>query len=179
MTCINGRHRGPYILIENWPLTALRVYVEDLMSHVPALDSSVQSTYLWLHDIERELGFKNEPAAYATLRATLHALRDRLPVESIANFGAGLPTMIRGIYYDGWHPSATRLKAAHDQALGVSMQHDLLGHDELRAGEAVATKVARVIQHMDPGETDHVFDAWPKQVRELWRSAWEGKAKRA
>ena len=149
------------------------------MSDVPALDSSVQSTHLWLHDIERELGFKNERAAYAALRATLHALRDRLPVESVAHFGAGLPTMIRGIYYDGWHPSAARLRAAHDEALEMSMRHDLLGHDELGAGEAVAAKVMRVIdQHMDSGQIDHVFDAWPKQVRELWRQAWQGKGKR-
>lgn len=150
------------------------------MSEVPALDTSLQSTHLWLHDIERELGFRNERAAYAALRATLHALRDRLPVELVAHFGAGLPTMVRGIYYDGWHPSEARLKAAHHEALGVSMRHDLLGHDELQNGEDVAAKVMRVIdQHMDPGQIDHVVDAWPKQVRELWRDAWRGKGKRA
>jgi uncharacterized protein (DUF2267 family) len=153
--------------------------LEDMMSDVPALDTSVQRAHEWLHDIERELGFKNERAAYAALRATLHALRDRLPVELVAHFGAGLPTLVRGIYYDGWHPSAARLKAAHDDDLAGSMRHDLSGHDELPNAERVAAKVMRVIdKHMASGQIDHIFDAWPKQVRELWRDAWQGKGDR-
>jgi uncharacterized protein (DUF2267 family) len=146
------------------------------MSEVSALDTSVQSTHRWLHDIEDELGVKNERAAYAALRATLHALRDRLPVELVAHFGAGLPTLVRGIYYDGWHPSAARLKAARREDLAQSMLHDLRGHDELQDAERVAAKVMRVIdQHMDPGQIDHVFDAWPEPIREIWRNAWEHK----
>ena len=146
------------------------------MSDIPAVDTSVQRTHEWLHDIERELGFENERAAYAALRATLHALRDRLPVELVAHFGAGMPMLIRGIYYDGWHPSVARRKAAHDEDIAVSMRNDLHGHDELQNARWVAEKVLRVIeQHMDPGQIDHVFDALPKPVRELWRNAWSHK----
>ena len=146
------------------------------MSDVPVLDTSVQRTHEWLHDVERELGFQSERAAYAALRATLHALRDRLPVELVAHFGAGLPMLVRGIYYEGWHPSTAHLKAARDEDLSESMRNDLRGHDELQNVEQVAAKVMRVIdQHMDPGQIDHIFDAWPKQVRDIWRDAWRGK----
>ncbi|MFI8891646.1 DUF2267 domain-containing protein [Streptomyces paradoxus] len=34
----------------------------------------------------------------------LHPLRDRLPVETAVQFGAQLPTLVRGVYYDGWRP---------------------------------------------------------------------------
>jgi uncharacterized protein (DUF2267 family) len=51
------------------------------MSDVAILDTSVQRTHEWLHEIGRELGFENERGAYAALRARLHGLRDRLPVE--------------------------------------------------------------------------------------------------
>ncbi|HYM72663.1 MAG TPA: DUF2267 domain-containing protein [Stellaceae bacterium] len=146
------------------------------MSNVAVLDTSVQRTHEWLHEIERELGFGNERAAYAALRATLHALRDRLPVELVAHFGAGLPMLVRGIYYDGWHPSAARLKAAHAEDFVASMLRELRGHDELQNAEQVAVKVMRVIdQRLESGQIDHVFDAWPKQVRELWRDASQGK----
>ena len=142
------------------------------MTEAPILDTSIQRAHEWLHDIGRGLGFDNEHAANAALRATLHALRDRLPVEHVAHFGAGLPTLIRGIYYDGWHPSAARLKEAHAEDFRHSMQRELHGHHELQNTEQVAIAVMGVIhERMDAGQIDHVVDALPKQVRELWRIA--------
>jgi hypothetical protein len=51
------------------------------MTKAAVLDTSLQRTHEWLHEIGREIGFDNEPAAYAALRATLHAVRDRLPAS--------------------------------------------------------------------------------------------------
>lgn len=142
------------------------------MTKAAVLDTSLQRTHEWLHEIGRELGFDNERAAYAALRATLHAVRDRLPVELVAHLGAELPMLVRGIYYDGWHPSADRLKAAHAQDFCDSMRRELQGHDELQGVERVARIVLRVIdQRIEPGQVEHVLDALPKQVRELWREA--------
>ncbi|HWB49107.1 MAG TPA: DUF2267 domain-containing protein [Stellaceae bacterium] len=142
------------------------------MNSAPILDTSVQRAHEWLHDIGRNLGFDNEHAAQAALRVTLHALRDRLPVELVAHFGAGLPTMIRGIYYDGWHPSAARLREAHGADFGESMRRELHGHRELQNTEQVAIAVMGVMcERMDPGQIDHIVDALPRQVRELWSIA--------
>jgi len=142
------------------------------MNNAPILDTSIQRAHEWLHDVGDGLGFDNEHSAYAALRATLHAVRDRLPVELVAHFGAGLPTMIRGIYYDGWHPSAARLKAAHAEDFRHSMQRELHGHNELQNTEQVALAVMGVMdERMEPGQIDHILDALPKQVRELWRIA--------
>jgi len=142
------------------------------MAGAPILDTSIQRAHEWLHDIGRGLGFDNEHAAYAALRATLHAVRDRLPVELVAHFGAGLPTMIRGIYYDGWHPSATRLKAAHGEDFSQAIRRELHGHSELQNAEHVAMAVMGVMgERMEPHQIDHILDALPKEVRELWRVA--------
>ena len=58
------------------------------MTKAAVLDTSLQRTHEWLHEVGRELGSHNERAAYAALRATLHAMRDRLPVELVAHLGA-------------------------------------------------------------------------------------------
>jgi len=98
------------------------------------------------------IGFDNERAAYAALRATLHAVRDRLPTELVAHLGAELPMLVRGIYYDGWHPSAVKLKAAHDEDFFDAMRRELRGHEELQHVEQVARTVLRVIdQRLEPG----------------------------
>lgn len=142
------------------------------MTDVPILATSIQRAHEWLHDIGRGLGFDNEHAAHAALRATLHAMRDRLPVELVAHFGAGLPTMIRGIYYDGWHPSAARLREAHAEDFAEAMRRELHGHRELQNVEQVALAVMGVIhERLEPGQINHIVEALPKQVRNLWHVA--------
>lgn len=140
------------------------------MTKAAVLDTSLQRTHEWLHEIGRGLGFDNERAAYAALRATLHAVRDRLPVELVAHLGAELPMLVRGIYYDGWHPSAAKLKAAHAEDFCESMRRELTGHDELQHVETVARTVLGIIdQRVEPGQIDHVLAALPERVRRLWR----------
>ncbi len=49
------------------------------------------------------------------LRAVLHALRDHPAVDACAHLAAQLPTLVRGFYYEGWHPADKPLKY-RDQA---------------------------------------------------------------
>jgi uncharacterized protein (DUF2267 family) len=145
--------------------------VEGRMTKAAVLDTSLQLTHEWLHEVGSELGFDNECAAYAALRATLHAAKDRLPVKLVAHLGAELPMLVRGMYYNGWHPSA-RPKAAHDEDFFDSIGADLLGHDELEDVEAVAGAVLRVIdRRIAPGQIARVLDALPEKVRQVWREA--------
>jgi uncharacterized protein (DUF2267 family) len=123
------------------------------MTKAAVLDTSLQKTHEWLHEIGRELGFDNERAAYAALRATLHAVRDRLPTELVAHLGAELPMLVRGIYYDGWHPSAVKLKAAHDEDFLDAIRRKLRGHDELQHVGQAARTVLRVIDQRLQGRS--------------------------
>src|SRR2546425_7085375 len=50
----------------------------------------------WLNDVMNALSSRDQHQAYAAMRATRHALRDRLTVEEVAQFGAQLPMLIRG-----------------------------------------------------------------------------------
>ena len=147
------------------------------MTKAAVLDTSLQRTHEWLNDVGRELGFDNERAAYAALRATLHAVRDRLPVELVAHLGAELPMLIRGIYYEGWHPSAVRLKAAHGEDFLESMRRELSGHDELQQVAKVARNVLHVLdQRVERGQIDRVVAALPEPVRRLWQTAEQDEA---
>ncbi len=74
------------------------------MTGLEVFDSTVQKTNIWLNDILEELHWEDRNKAYMALRTTLHALRDRLTLEEVAQFSAQLPMLIRGIYYEGWDP---------------------------------------------------------------------------
>ena len=71
------------------------------MMGVAILDRTVQKTNVWLRDARGELDWTSSQRAYLAMRAVLHAVRDRLSVEEIAQLGAQLPIFVRGIYYEG------------------------------------------------------------------------------
>ncbi|MGW3472262.1 DUF2267 domain-containing protein [Saccharopolyspora sp. NPDC000995] len=59
----------------------------------------------WAHDVGHEFDTDDHHFAYRVLRAWLHVLRERLPVETAAHFAEQLPELLRGVYYGGWNPS--------------------------------------------------------------------------
>lgn len=78
------------------------------MAHrVSVIDRTVAKTYEWLERLCRELETDDRQHAYMTLRAVLHAMRDRIGPEVSVHLAAQLPLLVRGIFYEGWDPSRT------------------------------------------------------------------------
>lgn len=103
---------------------------------------TVAETEEWLHDVRRAGGFDHERQAYAALRAVLHAIRDRLSLTDTARFAAQLPTLLRGLYFDGWHPDADPGRGS----LADRVREHLHGQPDVpcdQALHAVRTVVAR------------------------------------
>ena len=65
-------------------------------------DRTVQETNLWLKSLMEKLVTDDRHVAYFALRATMHALRDRIGPDNAVHLGAQLPMLIRGLYYEGW-----------------------------------------------------------------------------
>ncbi len=79
-------------------------------------DKTVQESNLWLKDVMERLNTNDRHHAYSTLRAVLHALRDRIGPESAAHLGAQLPMLLRGLFYEGWDPTGKPTKERHETA---------------------------------------------------------------
>lgn len=75
-----------------------------------SIDHTVQTTNLWIDELEERLEWVDKHGTYGLLRCVLQALRDWIPVNQAANFGAELPELLRGVYYEHWRPAATPVK---------------------------------------------------------------------
>ncbi len=132
-------------------------------------DTTIQATHVWLDDLMNELGWKDErPRAYHALRAVLHILRDRLPVDNVAHLAAQLPMLIRGIYYEGWHPAGTPVPE-HSQDEFLAHVTDAFLFDVNAHSKTIAQAVFKVLErHVTPGEIEKVKSALPAGIRALW-----------
>jgi uncharacterized protein (DUF2267 family) len=131
-------------------------------------DTTLQKTNGWLRELTELLGGSDKHRAYLALRATLHALRDRLTVEEVAQLGAQLPMLIRGFYYEGWDPSGKPLKARHIDEFLNRIEEEFRADDGI-ALDRVARAVFRVLSmHLTEGEIEDVKATLPTEIRQLW-----------
>lgn len=133
-------------------------------------DRSIHATNAWLADLAQALG-PDRQRAYHALRAVLHALRDRLTVEEAAHLGAQLPTMIRGIYYEGWRPAQVPAKVRSKKAFLERVGQELTGIGPMNPEDAASAVFGVLEKHVTQGELDDVRHMLPEPVRELWPRA--------
>jgi uncharacterized protein (DUF2267 family) len=118
-----------------------------------------------LHQIEEAYGWPKERRnqSYAALRAVLHALRDRLPVEEAAQLGAQLPMLVRGIYYAEWDPSKVPMKLNREQFLQrirAEFPYEIEGDVE----RLERTVLQALRSYITDGEWDDIKALMPKQL---------------
>jgi len=139
-------------------------------THEPSIiERSAEAAHIWFGETAKELGTDDHRYAARALRAVLHALRDRLSVEESAQLASQLPTLIRGIYYEGWKPGGAR-RLAHD--VDAFLEH--VATEGRMAGETEASlavaAVARVLhRHVSEGEMSDVLAVLPSKLRPLFQ----------
>jgi uncharacterized protein (DUF2267 family) len=134
------------------------------------LDHSLHTTHIWLGEIMAELG-PDRQVAYHALRAVLHALRDRLPLELAAHLGAQLPLIVRGIYYDAWHPVPETSRERHREAFLAHVAAGLHGIRPLDTELVTHTVLGTIGRHVAAGQAEKVRQALPGEIRALWPSS--------
>ncbi|MCR9180814.1 DUF2267 domain-containing protein [Erythrobacter sanguineus] len=134
---------------------------------LPVFDKSLQTTAIWLDEIERDIG-PDRAFAWRVLSVVLQRLRDHLPVELLAHFGAQLPLIVRATFYDQFDPTGLpRPNAGTDQFLDA-VAEGLQGSRGVNPRDAAESVFALLQRHVSAGQITKVENALPKGIRELW-----------
>ena len=135
--------------------------------HVDVIDRSVEQAHIWINDVADEFGTDDHQLAYRILRAFLHAVRDRITVEESVQLAAQLPTLIRGIYYEGWRPSTTPLRYHDRETFLRKIADEALLAGSTEASYAVTAAAAVLRRHVSEGEVADVLAILPAEIRQL------------
>ncbi len=132
------------------------------------IDHTVQLTHIWINDLDARLGWENKHRFYRLLRIVLQTLRDWLMVEEAAGFGAQLPELLRGVYYEHWRPATTPVKK-RSKADFIARIEDAFKADPLIfTPDAISAVFALLSDKITAGEIQQVHHALPADIRALW-----------
>ena len=139
-----------------------------MTASIPVFEKTYQKSNEWINELAAELHTQDRQYAYRVLRGVLHALRDRLVADEAAHLGAQLPMLLRGLYYEGWRPSAPPNK--DDLAEFLARVQDAVSDQPGPPDpERWIRAVFQVLAHrVDGGEIQDVVGVMPKALVALW-----------
>ncbi|MEQ8816336.1 MAG: DUF2267 domain-containing protein [Thalassobaculum sp.] len=131
-------------------------------------DTTVQETNAWLKGVMERLYADDRRMAYLMLRATLHALRDRIGPQSAVHFGAQLPMLLRGLLFEGWHMAGTPTTEHSKQQFLDRVRTQLPATLSGDAERGVRAVFEVIWEKIDAGEVRKLVKVLPADLRGLW-----------
>lgn len=134
---------------------------------LPVFDKTVHTTNTWLHEITSRLGWDDRRKGYRVLQASLHALRDQMPISEMAKFSAQLPILLRGVFFEGWRPAAKPTKVKSKDEFLAGLRSAFPKERDFDAEVAFREVIAVIKFHISAGEIEDVRRNMPKEIRDL------------
>jgi uncharacterized protein (DUF2267 family) len=134
---------------------------------IPNFTQAAQQAQQWVNELADELDW-SERQAYHLLRSVLHTLRDWLPLEEMTDLAAQLPVLIRGVYFEGWQPMDTPVRARTKEDFIARVDDAFCDKPPNDPEAAVAAVFGLLDRHLSHGEVVQVRNSMKKPLRELW-----------
>jgi uncharacterized protein (DUF2267 family) len=138
------------------------------MTEITVFDKTEQKTMHWINSVAANMGSTDMQRSYMILRAVLHATRDRLIPDEAVQFGAQLPMLVRGFYYEGWHPNNKPRQYRHKAQFLEEIHKKLPTLDNVQLERATTAVFETLESEMPGGELKQVRQSLPEELRELW-----------
>ena len=138
------------------------------MAGIQALDSAIPKTEEWIGALMQRLGWHDREKVYLALLATLHALRDSLPRDEAGYLGVQLPVLLRGLYFEGWHPASHIPRAKTRSAFLERIQEGVHRDPGIDAEQVTQSVFSLLAERLPAGELEDAKAATPQALRMFW-----------
>ena len=133
-------------------------------------DRTLETTHVWLKEIMADLG-PDKQVAWKVLSTVLHKLRDRLSINLAAHLGAQLPLLVRGVYYDQFEPQKMPSECRNRDEFVAEVAEWLSDARPVDPEDAIRSVFRVLSRHISRGQVDHVKQALPRNLRQMWDDA--------
>ncbi len=132
-------------------------------------DKTFHHTNSWILDLNERLNLNNKHKAFTSLRAVLHAIRDRLIYTEAVHLGSQLPVLLAGYYYQGWKPSEVPVKTRNIDGFISHVEQEIGDVNIKYSSEEIVEHVFLLLHDkITAGELDDIFSMLPEKLEELW-----------
>lgn len=141
------------------------------MATVPILEDNIHQTMDWIYAIEEACHWDvdNQKKAFAALRAVLHEFRDLLPLESAARLSAQLPLVIRGIFFENWHPRFIPTQEIKKEVFLSAIAETLYPYSDVDVEETTKGVLQVLGEKLPLGELEDIIQDMSKEIQELYK----------
>ncbi|WJI42566.1 MULTISPECIES: DUF2267 domain-containing protein [unclassified Mesorhizobium] len=145
-----------------------RSFIMGHNSHTSFADftHAAQQAQQWVRELAGDLSW-SEPSSCRLLRCVLHSVRDWLSQAEMADLSAQLPVLVRGIYFEGWKPSAPACERTKRDFI-LSVRNSFGYDDEIDFDVAINAVFKLLDRHISHGEIVQVRNSMKKSLRNLW-----------
>ncbi len=138
------------------------------MTGTREVKTAIVETEVWIDEFLEQLGWQDRDKAYIVLVAALHGLRDSMPWDEAATLGAYFPPLLRGLYFEGWHPTGRSFPLRSREAF-LERIHDAVhqepGVDPEFVGRALFALLAR---RLPAAELEDAKAVTPQALHAFW-----------
>jgi uncharacterized protein (DUF2267 family) len=127
------------------------------------IEATVQKRTSGLRESPNQCTRKNRCLEVSAIKT----LRDRLPIDLAVHFGAQLPMLIRGLYYEGREPSKVPIKMSREEFLAV-VQSRIIADRVFDPVETGLNVLAIVGNHVGNGEMRKIMDGFPREMQSFF-----------
>jgi uncharacterized protein (DUF2267 family) len=133
--------------------------------------TTLQKTDQWMQDVMEELGPDDPTKAYHSLRAVLHALRDRLMPGEVMDISAQMPMLIRGLFLEGWKATKPSGSLDSQEDFFAAVTEELQVPADVGAEDSVHAVFRVLEKRISCGEIGDIKAMLPDALQPLWTEA--------
>ena len=133
------------------------------------IDQTVQKTYSIISSLDDQSIPLGKEDLFLILGATLHTLRDYMPLQQAINLGNQLPMLLRGIYYEGWEGIIEEIPIKNENSFFELFDKKLDNNlKTLNLNPIVKTVFKSILAQTSIGEDKNILDHLPPSLFEVY-----------